>query len=492
MILLVSLLLVAQPGNVTTNVRWDSTDVLIEDSLGSYVDFAADYNYTTGDIYVACIAASGTYCGPDDWGLLLFRSTDHGESWDLLYSLSESASLTEGKEIDIVVTRNDTVYIVYTYDDLFVGNDKLCLIKIYDNGEEWFAESTTGSFFLAASEFSTPKLIRDDFDDFYLYMAYWNPRPGSDNALILRSMDRGYNWDTIAVGHADEYQDADITVADSTVYSIWTWQGGELQIMELAYWKDRGDDLEGAYLLSYDTTSHTEIIYPRIGATTTIPDNGQLIYVFYSQENLDYGNHDLLYLYSQNGGVSWNSAPDTLAEGSSSPVLCDLRGYQVDPNEYMDITYCFTSTVPYPSYKNFFRWSYEGDPTNWHDTTFVSEGLQSSVPELIYSPGGGAPGGGVVYNDFFGNLWFDAPWYSGIAEGEEREGEIKSRIVLSPGSVEVISSGAVVYDVMGRKIKVLDSNIWDLTDEKGRKVDGGIYFVVKNETGDREKLILIK
>ncbi|MEO0293986.1 MAG: hypothetical protein ABIN61_07185, partial [candidate division WOR-3 bacterium] len=79
MLLFLSLLLVSQAP--MSDSRWDSPDVLIEDSLGPYVAFAADYNYTTGDIYVACLVDSGYYFG-NYCGVLILRSKDHGLTWE--------------------------------------------------------------------------------------------------------------------------------------------------------------------------------------------------------------------------------------------------------------------------------------------------------------------------------------------------------------------------------------------------------------------------
>jgi hypothetical protein len=491
MLSLISLLLIAQGAVTTSSSRWDSPDVLIEDSLGSYVDFAADYNYSNGYIYVACIADSGTYCGPDDWGLLLFRSTDHGESWNLLYCDSNDLSLTRGKEIDLVVTRDDTVYTVISWDDPFMGNDKISVVKFYESGGEWHRDYLSYNA-IRGAEISTLKFERDDFGDFYLYMAYIDAVAGNDMFYILRSMDRGYNWDTLAQssGLVEECQDVDMTTADSTLYTLWTWKYLGHQYLDLISWGNRGESYYGASdLLNYDTLTHTEIKYPRIGATTTVPDVGQVVYAFYSQENSINGGYDLLYLYHmQHAG--WTSNPDTLAKGSPSPILCDIRGFQVAPNQWMDITYCFRTSVPVPSFENFWCWSSESDPTSWQGITSVSTGIINSIPELIYSPPAG--GGAVVYNDFYGNLWFDAPWYSGIVEDTDKDGDkIRSQIVLPGSSVEVNSAGAVVYDVTGRKIKELNSNIWNLTDEKGKEVESGIFFIV-GEKGNKIKLSVIK
>jgi hypothetical protein len=496
MILLVSLLLLGQPGNITTDVRWDSTDVLIEDSLGSNVVFAADYNYTTGEIFAACAIDSGYY-GGDSPRYVIFLSQDHGLTWEEIYASWFSGWVVKG--VDLVATRNDTIYVSFHYFLKSTGYEHISYYKVYRvyEGSSYWESHYISSELNSTAEYRCPVLVRDDFDPFYLYRAYIIDYDGIlDSIRLERSSDKGISWDSIYYSYAVQYFDCDLTVSDSTLYFTYSYDPppvSDEKAIRTRIYGNRGEGI-GLYVDIQTTTDtvNRDIKYPRIGATTTVPDNGQLVYTFYSQRNTVSGSYDLLYRYSQDGGASWLTIPDTLAQGSATPVLCDLRGYEVGPNKYMDMTYCFTYSIPYPSYKNFFRWSSEDDPTNWHDTVYVGEGIESSDPQLIYSPGGSASGGGVVYNDFFGNLWFDAPWYSGIPEDEEKEAKIRSRIILSSSSVEVNSSGSVIYDVMGRKIKGLNGNIWDLTDEKGMKVDSGIYFIVDGETGEREKLILIR
>ncbi len=157
----------------------------------------------------------------------------------------------------------------------------------------------------------------------------------------------------------------------------------------------------------------------------------------------------------------------------------------------MDVTYCFTSSTP--SFENFWCWSSEDEPMNWQGTVSVGTGENRSIPELIYSPGAPAGGGAVVFNDTLGNLWFDAPWReSGIAEDTEQTTvRIRSQVVLGGSTVEVDEAEAIVYDVTGREIRILNTNSWDLKDEKGKVVEGGIYFIV-DKNGNRLKLSVIK
>ena len=97
-----------------------------------------------------------------------------------------------------------------------------------------------------------------------------------------------------------------------------------------------------------------------------------------------------------------------------------------------------------------------------------------------------------MFNDFLGNLWFDAPWYSGIPEEVKKDKDIiRSQIVLPGSIVKISSAGAAVYDITGRAIRVLNTNSWDLKDRNGKDVKGGIYFIV-DENGDRLKLSVLK
>ena len=490
MILLISLLLVSQGIPAANSSRWGLPDVLIEDSLGPYAEFAADYNYTTGDIYVACVPDSGVYFHPDSLGMLFFRSTDHGETWDMIGRDVYEAEGWTAKEIDIVATRSDTAYILFSWYYTDYGYDGLQVGKIYESGGDWNVEWI--SPIIDATEIRSPKLVRDDFADFYLYLAYLDITPENDSLIILRSPDRGYNWDNlIRATSAAEWQDHDIAVADSSIYHLSTFQYFENQTLQFSYWRNRGTPVDVINLQEVNTNSAGQIRYPRIGATTTLPDSAQLVYAFYSQEDSITGNHDLLYLFSLNGGIDWNGIPDTLANESSLPVLCDLRGYQVAPNQWMDITYCFTS--PDPSFENFWCWASESEPTNWQGTASVGTGVNRSIPELIYSPGAPGGGGAVIFNDTLGNLWFDAPWReSGITENtNEKTTKIRNQIALAGSLVEIGSNEATVYDVTGREIIKLNKDSWDLKDRNGEKVETGIYFII-DKTGNKLKLSVIK
>jgi len=490
MILFISFLLVAQSIPYANNSRWGLPDILIENSLGPYVEFAADYNYTTGDIYVACVPDSGIYFHPDSLGILLFRSTDHGENWDMIGRDVYEAEGWKAKEIDIVATRSDTVYILfswyftdYEYDGLQVG-------KIYESGGNWNVEWI--SPIIDATEIRSPKLVRDDFNDFYLYLAYLDITAGNDSLIILRSEDRGYNWSNfLRATSAAEWQDHNITISDSSIYHLSTFQHFENQTLQFSYWRDRGTPVDVINLQEINTNNAGQIQHPRIGATTTLPDSTQLVYAFYSQEDSITGNHDLLYLFSLNGGKLWDDFPDVLADESSSPVICDLRGYQVAPNQWMDIAYCITT--PDPSFENFWCWASESEPTNWQGTSSVGTGTNKSIPEIVYSPGASGTGAAVIFNDSMGNLWFDAPWReSGIIEDPNGNiKEIVSRVVLAGSVVEVGSPEAIVYDVTGREIIKLNTDSWDLKDGNGQKVETGIYFIVE-ENGNRLKLSVIK
>jgi predicted acyl esterase len=82
---------------------------------------------------------------------------------------------------------------------------------------------------------------------------------------------------------------------------------------------------------------------------------------------------------------------------------------------------------------------------------------------------------------------------SGIFENSNKnKGKIENQIVLHGSAVEIDYCSAVVYDVTGREIKKLNNNTWDLTNEQGKKIGGGIYFVKDKETGDKIKLLIIK
>jgi hypothetical protein len=494
MFLLISLLLVAQGAVPASDYRWDSPDVLIEDSLGPMVSFAADYNYTTGDIYVGCMIDSGYYF-EDDAGWMIFRSQDHGSTWETIFAQPFPATW-DVRDIDIVATRNDTLYVLSTAYNNAISSDHIELDKFYESVSGWTL-TTLFSKNTSTAEYLSPVLVRDDFEPFHLYSAYILNIEGDVDSLILeKSTDKGKNWSILERRYAPTgyYCDCDLTISDSTLYLTYSSTADDLKSVRTRVRGNRGTSAPPATTIIQTTsdTINADIEYPRIGSTTTLPDSTQLVYALFSQRNATTENWDLLYKYSLDGGDNWSSDIDTIRQGSYGPVLSDIRGYEVAPNPYMDITYCVTSRVDILfTYNNYFRWSSEGDPTNWHDITDVSGGLFSSVPEIVYSPGGSAPGAGVVYNDFMGNLYFDAPWYSGIAENlKEHEEKIRSEVVLPGSVVKLGSAGATVYDITGREITKLTGDSWDLKDTQGKKVNCGIYLIANEKTGERVKILI--
>ncbi|MBN1694434.1 hypothetical protein JW879_03425 [candidate division WOR-3 bacterium] len=494
MISLICLLLISQGPAETSNSRWDPSDILIEDSLGPYVAFAADYNYTTGDIYVACLVDSGYYFG-DHPGWAIFRSQDHGLNWERIFSSAFPQTDWDARDIDLVVARDDTLYVSAHAYRKSSGHDRIEYCKFYEGPSNW-VYSFLNDIQLSDAEIRSPKLVRDDFEPFYLYSTFIQHYDGGNDLLYLNiSIDKLLSWGAVEFIGSVDYHDCDLTVSDSTVY--WTYsffQEGAKRIRTRVY-RDRCFGLDtNAMLQTVSDTINANVRYPRIGATTTLPDNGQLVYTFFSQKDSETGNWDLLYKYSEDGGINWTSTPDTLRKGSKSAVRSDIRGYEAEPNEYIDITYSVTTSVPFMGYNNYFRWSSESDPTDWHDNINVDGGLFGSVPELVYSPGAPGSGAGVVYNDYNGNLWFDAPWLpSGIDEEKDKvAGKINSQIVLAGSSVEIGSADAIVYDVTGREIITLNSKFWDLKDGKGEEVKAGIYFIIDEENGYKLKLSILK
>ncbi|MBN1695200.1 hypothetical protein JW879_07365 [candidate division WOR-3 bacterium] len=490
MFLLMSLLLVSQGVVPTSDSRWDFPDVLIEDSLGPVV-FAADYNYTTGDIYVAAGVDSGFYLG-DYPGIVIFRSQDHGLTWE---EWNSKLFMTgDMKGIDLVATRDDTLYVSAHASNTAGTEDHIEYYKFYEGGNQYLNhEATAGT-----AEFLSPTLVRDDFEPFHLYRAFiLNIDGGSDSIFVYKSTDRGASWSLIERRYTLDgyYCDCDLTISDSTLYLTYSNTDAAVKGVRTRPYRDRGNIHPPTTIIIHSTadTINADIVYPRIGATTTLPDNGQLVYTLFSKRNTGTERWDLLYKHSVDGGANWSTDIDTIIQGSTAGVISDIRGYEVAPNQYMNITYCVLHVlgdpIPLPLYNNYWRWSSEGAPTNWHDTTDVSGGLFGSIPEIVYSPGASGTGSGVVYNDAMGNLYFDAPWYSGIAENsKENEDKIRSEIVLPGSVVKLSSAGATVYDIAGREIAKLTGDSWDLKDVKGEKVNCGIYFIVNEKTGERVKV----
>lgn len=495
MLVLLSMFIVGQWGDFGGNAEWtlpDSTDILIEDTLGAFVSFGCDYNYTTGDMYVICLVDSGYYFGSEQ-GRVVFQSTNHGLTWENIDATQYNSS-AEFKNIGLVATRGDSFYTVgHMY---YTGADRLYIRKNWWNGSDW--QHTLLSTFSTSNEFHSPVLVRDDFDPNYLYLGYiiHCASPDDDSIRLVRSTDGGNTWpDTVYRSYIDQYDDCDLTISDSTVYFTYLYSWPDYRRARTRTYRNRGmSSLSSVNIKTTSDTLYWDIRNVTIGATTTVPDNGQLVYTYFIQEDSVAGGFNLLYKYSTDGGANWTSTIDTMLQGLTASYPCDIRGYQAAPNEYINIVY-MNAPLGGMVGQNVWKWSSESDPTNWHTADTVSPWLLFGMySELIYSPGAAASGSGVIYNDVNGNLWFDAPWIiSGIPEIEgNEEFTISSNIVHSSDQIRLSHAGVDIYDLTGRKIQTVNKRIWDLKNASGEKVGSGIYFIVSKKTGDRKKVIVVK
>lgn len=496
MLLLLTIFFTAQ-FNPAENTRWtppDSGDVFIEDSLGEFVDFATDYNYSNGNIYAICLVDSGNYFGEYN-GLILFQSTDHGQTWAKIYSDSASTINYKTGDVDLVVTREDTLFASFLVSVSGSGTDNIEYYKFFEESSGWDL-SFLGSI-STSKEFKSQKLIRDDFDPFYLYRGYIiRDTSGIDSLCIERSMDQGATWiDTIYNSWTDNYSDLDMTVSDSTLYVNYIYYSstlGQRRTRSRAY---RGRGLGPNYnedIYATSDTTNENIHYSRIGATTTTPDNGQLVYTFYCKDAPSTGGTHLLYKFSDDGGQNWSIDPDTMFKDSAALIPCDLRGYQAGENPYMNFTYHVASGWYGRSY---WRWANESNPADWSNPDTVTPWMFLGVQhELVYSPGSPGSGSGVIYSGIAGGLWFDAPWItSGInVVTEEDRFSVNKNILHSSDRLTFSHPGVDIFDVSGRKVRTLSGKTWNLKDNYGQPAETGIYFIKSKETGESEKVIIVR
>jgi photosystem II stability/assembly factor-like uncharacterized protein len=174
---------------------------------------------------------------------------------------------------------------------------------------------------------------------------------------------------------------------------------------------------------------------PSVAASTdaAIP-TAWVAYGYYEPAVL--GGADLRFAYSKDSGGNWTRNQVLSAEQGFDELMPDMVGYRAGASRWMNIAFnhdrsARTNVV--------WRWVSGSTPANWwaprpvndHDTHPAAD------PQVIYSPGAGAAGSGVVYagtGSPLTNLYFAAPWLPPTGSGSA-----SSRVAVN-GSTEGVLS----------------------------------------------------
>jgi hypothetical protein len=496
--------------NEKTSILSDwGEDVLIDTSY--IYDFDGDYDEENGWMWVALAPLT-------DSVVRLYRSTDHGLSWELCYTFWHTTRSLYSK-VGVVVGRGDSNYVYIFARHSGVGNSgDICVFRVKFDVSGWDHYWMTWD----ADTINDFSVCRDYRSNYGLYCWYVNEqRVGSSNGKFRRSFDYGITWDEQSSNYV---LDPNISAGATQFINaaiVCNFAGDRNQVRYLGnsnygdplYWNER--------VVSFDTFNHYK---PKVAAAFTEPDSEATTWILYQYDWHNNGDMDIWYAVRSHAWAdTWQVGYGLSMSSSFDEYSPDIKNYKSLGNPYVNAVFSMADSSWTDFVNNYWLYTNAGNPSSWSERqrindsgTFV-EGGWIDGSKIIYSPGAPASGGGVLYCRggtwlFPYGLYFDAPWV-GISEKSNdtkiskllhsgpnpfRNVTLINYTVPKPSKVEI-----KIFDISGREVKTLVNKqspsgtysvSWDGTDNTGKRQGAGIYILKLkvNNSESVEKLILTK
>jgi hypothetical protein len=445
----------------------EGSDVVI--GTGTISATAADYEMD-GTMWVA-------YSKSADSGVYITRSTDHGATWQGLFSIFLIPT-TLVKHLGLVVGQGDSGFVYAFCVHPSQHGDMLCIRFNKDgtNFQNFWVKSDNDSI----NDF---KVCRDySGSDYYLYCVAGNDDHSTNfDDFMLRSTDYGKTWAStntfrfVSDGSYTAGSGKFLYLAGHNGYSPYK---GQLDLLV--------DTLWGAWSGSFrevDIAPDTfTVMDPVIAPSFATPVESAVVWTLYSHNSQNTGDWDMKYIYSTDAGVTWSASYYLAGSSSAEERFGDIKPYTSPGNTWMNASYISEST-----YRTVYRhYCEQSTPTSWSDTLRIntnSAGTGQSVrPLLVYSPGAPGTGAGCVFTGAgLSNIYWNAPWTTAVAEpvapGPVRLGLVPTvvrGVLLLEGDCSRTGTvpKAVLLDAAGRKVMSLVPGSNDVS-----HVAAGVYFV---------------
>ena len=451
---------------------------------------AADWD-TSGTMWAAFAAAS-------DSTIRVYRSTDHGVSWDIVINGYLSPKHYINK-IELVVGEGDSGF-VYVFDNVPTNNGDLMMVRCGRDGS-----GAHGFSVHAGADSITDFTACRDFSgsNYWLYaVAHNGAEPGQwPRSFLLRSMDYGKTW---------AVTDSVYNLARPRLAFGAGTYGYLSAVPDQAYWSGLVavavtplSSSPGTWHFSGFDPDALPVDDACIAPAFTTPPESAITWIAYSHYNSS-GNWDVLSGYALGDTqLLWNG-PYAVANTGHDERAVDLKNFTVEGNPYVNVSFC--DIGPTLLGNAWLGYSSAGSPTVWTALSDTWVNKTASVgwdyglfPRIVYSPGGPGSGGGLVFVDMGGVGYFNAPWFTGVAENPaqpERPGEFSVLPSVARGPVRVTWSGRatrlVVTDVAGRVVRSVsapagNSFVWN------PGVPAGTYLVcLATSSGTTTRLVVIQ
>jgi hypothetical protein len=469
---------------------WDGNVTV--DTL-SFMDFACDYNYADGTMY----AATSNF----DSIIRLYRSTDHGQSWQSVYSMGTGPA-DVNYQLGLVVGEGDSNFI-YVFLRHRHNNGDVYVFRIKpDLSGHTFRGVSTGSD--TVWNFS---VCRDFHPGYYLYVATSNQITGNADGLFWRSTDYGVTWSSTSSSNV--WDPVVRAGAGNVVGMAWAfphrtgvWAQLNTNRGELSGWRT-------PYPVGFDTF---QTYYPTLAIANTLPDTEATMWVGYSYNWQNSGDWDVWSaIRSHAWGDTWQKRWPVSIRSDSSEWGADIESYKEPGNPHVDVTYEVADQV-FSHINNYWAWSVANDPTTWSGQTPTNDpgtkaGEWWQEQKVIYSPGAPGSGGGVLFTHYDSSwpkgLYFNAPWVTGVAGDNSREVLDASLrvaptmtsgvtyVTVPPGTKTVTISDATGR-LVGRFERPSGFLAWNGLDLNGKQVGAGVYIIrAETDNGSSSAKVVI-
>lgn len=465
----------------------DGPDVVID--TGRIVATAADYEMD-GTMWVA-------YSRQRDSSVRVVKSTDYGSTWQPVVGFwTIPHSLIN--RLGMVVGAGDSAFVYVGIIHPDSSGDMACVRFNRDGSNFLYFRVKRG-----ADTINNFTMCRDYYTPYYLYICAGDEDNTQElDDFILRSTNFAKTWTTtntfrfVSWGSLQAGAGTYLYLAGYPGFSPYR---GYVNLLINKFFSAPDSWFERH--VEFDTF---EVADPVMAPSFVSPSESAVVWALYAHNYRNSGDRDIMYVYSTDAGNTWSPSYYLASRSDRDERYPDLKNYTSVGNPYVNASY-----ISEASYRYVYRhWASQNDPVNWSDTLRIntnSAGTGRQIkPLLVYAPGAPGAGAGCVFvGAGLQNLYWNAPWTTGISEFNT--GLKVNRFEALPNPVTSHTtffwtgnaSRLTIYDASGRQVWYCDNPAsgvqWNRTDLSGKRMSAGVYFVqLKTANGVSKSTLVVK
>lgn len=438
--------------------------------------------------------------------LYVYRSTNNGQSWDLVrISISGQDDYRLGKA-DIITAKGDSSF---TFVFRVYHNTLWCARYLYDVSGIAIQRSISG----ISENVVDFSVCQDLWNNYWLYVVY---QTDQDSVIFKTSRDYGQTW---------KFKKNLTEVTPITSQPTIAWSRGTYLVVA-----GKTDD-DKIYTIRNDNSGYSadwkdgqypwagsDCHRPVVAGSHTSPESDAVFWVFYQRWVTDH--YILNYHWSTDAGATWSSISSPSDTSSGNRLYPSL--HVLKENDASDITLAYRYEIGAEPRQ--IRYIYKEEAQN-HPSVWTPpySGVNDyspdyNPPQRAYTIRGtdNSIRSAILYVHWTQqDLYFDASSFTGVDDeiGDEviREFSLRQNYPnpFNPGTVieyELAQAGRIsmeIYNILGQRVRQLFEGhadrghhrvTWDGKDDNGAVVANGIYFY-RIQVGDftqTKKMILLK